>query len=130
MDGGRGAVEGVQAGDGGIEAIENKEVTLGVVECGECGDTLSLAMKLNGWTYFKTYQKLAGRLRHQPKGIVYVLVLADDCYYIGYTLDLPRRLTLHFNGQGAHWTKQHPPLKLAVALATADNHERRTGTRR
>ncbi|MBS7565325.1 GIY-YIG nuclease family protein [Mucilaginibacter sp. Bleaf8] len=80
--------------------------------CGECGDTFSLTMKLESWTYFEAYQKLAGRLRHVEKGIVYVLELADDCYYIGYTLDLPNRLNLHFNGKGAYWTKLHPPVKL------------------
>lgn len=50
--------------------------------CGECGDTVSLAMKLYGWTYFEAYQKLAGRLRHVEQGIVYVLELADGCYYV------------------------------------------------
>ncbi len=80
--------------------------------CGECGDTFELAMKLEGWTYFEAYQKLAGRLRHQEKGTVYVLELADGCYYVGYTLDLANRLNLHFNGKGAYWTKVHLPVKL------------------
>jgi predicted GIY-YIG superfamily endonuclease len=80
--------------------------------CQESGDMFDFVMKMEGWTYVQAYQKLAGRLRHQERGIVYVLECADGCYYIGYTLDLVNRMNLHFNGKGAYWTKLHPPVKL------------------
>jgi hypothetical protein len=54
-------------------------------------------MKLEGRTYFEACQKLAGRLRHAEKGIVYILELAGGCYYIGYTLDPVDRTNRHFN---------------------------------
>jgi len=105
--------------------LNSKKGTYKCEVCGESGDTFNLAMKLEGWTYFEAYQKLAGRLRHVEKGIVYVLELADGCYYVGYTLDLVNRLNLHFNGKGAYWTKQHAPIKLVdvyydVTYATED----------
>jgi predicted GIY-YIG superfamily endonuclease len=92
--------------------LNQKKGTYKCEVCGECGDTLSLAMKLEGWSYFEAFQRLSGRLRHVEKGIVYVLELADGCYYVGYILDLVDRMNLHFNGQGAYWTRMHPPIKV------------------
>lgn len=87
----------------------------GTYRCDSCkasGDLIDFVMKMENWTYFQAYQKLAGRLRHVERGIVYVLALADDCYYIGYTLDLVKRTQLHFSGKGAYWTQQHPPIRI------------------
>ncbi|MGF7077725.1 CHC2 zinc finger domain-containing protein [Mucilaginibacter sp. UYCu711] len=81
--------------------------------CGESGDLIDFVMKMEGWDYNTTFHKLAGRLRHQESGIVYVLELTDGCYYIGYTLDLVNRMNLHFNGKGAYWTKVHQPVRVA-----------------
>ena len=41
---------------------------------------------------------------------VYVLRLKDDCYYVGKSACLFRRLNQHFQGEGAAWTKVHPPV--------------------
>ncbi|MEO8885814.1 MAG: CHC2 zinc finger domain-containing protein [Mucilaginibacter sp.] len=45
-------------------------------------------------------------------GTVYVLKLENDCYYVGFTQNLPRRLTQHFAHKGALWTQKHTPLNL------------------
>jgi predicted GIY-YIG superfamily endonuclease len=42
--------------------------------------------------------------------IVYVLKLEDDCWYVGITLDLNKRMGQHFMGEGSKWTKLHKPI--------------------
>ena len=43
---------------------------------------------------------------------LYVLKLSDDCWYIGLTRDILRRTDQHFSGEGALFTKAHPPIKV------------------
>ena len=45
--------------------------------------------------------------------IVYVLELEDDCWYVGITMNLNQRLSQHWSGQGAKWTRLHKPDKVA-----------------
>ena len=42
--------------------------------------------------------------------IVYVLELTDNCYYIGITTNLNYRYGQHICGEGAIWTRIHPPI--------------------
>jgi len=54
-------------------------------------------------------------------GHVYVLRLqgdeyAENYYYVGFTQDLPKRLYDHFHGEGATWTKLHPPINVMRIL--------------
>ena len=44
---------------------------------------------------------------------VYVIMCEDGSFYTGYTKNLDSRLTLHFNGRGARYTRMHKPEKLA-----------------
>jgi DNA primase len=44
-------------------------------------------------------------------GNVYVLRLEDDCFYIGFSRNLDRRIKEHFSGNGSVWTKKHKPHK-------------------
>jgi len=47
--------------------------------------------------------------------MVYVLELVDGCYYVGWsatTIGAGKRISHHFNGKGAVWTRSHRPLKL------------------
>lgn len=43
---------------------------------------------------------------------LYVLKLADDCWYVGLTRNLPRRFEQHKSGKGARLTKAHQPIKM------------------
>jgi len=43
---------------------------------------------------------------------IYVLKLEDDCYYIGITMDLNKRLSQHWCGKGAKWTGLHKPISV------------------
>lgn len=52
--------------------------------------------------------------------IVYVLKLEDDCWYVGITLDLNKRLGQHWSGEGAKWTKLHKPISVEKILFPAD----------
>jgi predicted GIY-YIG superfamily endonuclease len=52
------------------------------------------------------------------RGTVYVLELKNDCYYIGWTTNLRKRLAKHFQGKAANWTKLHRALRL---LETYEN---------
>lgn len=40
---------------------------------------------------------------------VYVLRLRRDKYYVGYSVNLRDRIRSHFDGDGAAWTRVHPP---------------------
>ena len=51
---------------------------------------------------------------------VYVLKLVDDCWYIGITMDLNKRLAQHWTGQAAKWTKLHTPLAVEKIVYPAD----------
>lgn len=43
---------------------------------------------------------------------VYVLLLKDQKYYVGCTVDVQRRFQEHKNGQGSSWTHKYPPIKI------------------
>jgi len=44
--------------------------------------------------------------------MVYVLELEDDCWYVGITHNLNMRYAQHLSGDGAVWTKMHPPKRI------------------
>ncbi len=44
------------------------------------------------------------------QGFVYVLLLEDECYYIGWSADVQTRIASHFIGAGAKWTILHKPI--------------------
>lgn len=43
---------------------------------------------------------------------VYILLLRDKTYYIGYTNHLPKRIAVHNSGRGAKRTKGRGPVRL------------------
>jgi hypothetical protein len=43
---------------------------------------------------------------------IYVLLCANNKYYIGRSLNVKRRIYQHFTGRGAVWTRIHRPIKL------------------
>ena len=43
--------------------------------------------------------------------LVYTLELTDNCWYVGYTQDLTKRLAEHASGQGSAWTRLHKPVR-------------------
>ena len=43
---------------------------------------------------------------------MYILLCDDGSFYTGSTKNLERRLSQHFNGEGANHTKKHKPAKL------------------
>jgi hypothetical protein len=45
---------------------------------------------------------------------VYVLKLADECWYVGKTGDVQRRVQQHRTGHGSVWTKLHRPVRLEI----------------
>lgn len=46
------------------------------------------------------------------KAYMYILECEDGYYYTGSTKDLEKRLTEHFSGFGANFTRKHHPLRL------------------
>lgn len=46
--------------------------------------------------------------------VIYVLRLQDDCWYVGKTKDVQRRLEKHMAGEGAAWTKVHRPEEVVM----------------
>ena len=43
---------------------------------------------------------------------LYILLCRDGKYYVGVTNDLNRRYAEHFSGNGGHYTKCNPPIRL------------------
>tara|TARA_B110000037_G_scaffold219892_1_gene286089 strand:+ start:4307 stop:4768 length:462 start_codon:yes stop_codon:yes gene_type:complete len=43
---------------------------------------------------------------------IYILLLENDKYYIGRTMNLDFRLDCHFANKGCYWTKKHIPIKV------------------
>ena len=59
------------------------------------------------------YRSVGGLpIPQKGKYFVYVLLCADDSFYIGMTDDLYRRWFEHKTGQGAKWTKAQTPIKV------------------
>jgi putative endonuclease len=50
------------------------------------------------------------------KDYVYILLLEDNYYYVGYTNNIYKRMKLHFTGKGSDWTKLHKPIKIIKLL--------------
>lgn len=57
---------------------------------------------------------------------VYVLELADECYYVGSTHHLAHRLEQHRLGTGSAWTRLHPMIHLVKQFAGSLFDEERT----
>jgi predicted GIY-YIG superfamily endonuclease len=55
---------------------------------------------------------------------VYVLRLADDCWYVGMSTCVEERIRCHFSGAGAVWTKTHRPLYVASIVRGDKDTER------
>jgi putative endonuclease len=43
---------------------------------------------------------------------VYIILCQDGSFYTGYTKNLQERTRLHANGNGARYTRSHPPQKV------------------
>jgi predicted GIY-YIG superfamily endonuclease len=49
---------------------------------------------------------------------IYVHVLQDECFYVGLTKDIVVRTAQHNDGEGAKWTKLHPPIRMLHSVFT------------
>lgn len=49
---------------------------------------------------------------------LYVLALADGCFYVGLTSDVGNRMAQHFAGEGSEWTKLHVPRQILHTICT------------
>lgn len=50
---------------------------------------------------------------------IYILKLADDCWYIGRTGDVDKRVQQHSGGSGSAWTRLHKPVGLEKVIEGA-----------
>jgi hypothetical protein len=58
------------------------------------------------------YVGLNSKAQKQPNMSthVYILKLEDDCWYIGKTKDVDKRVQSHMKGAGSVWTRLHKPV--------------------
>jgi predicted GIY-YIG superfamily endonuclease len=49
---------------------------------------------------------------------LYILMLEDNCWYIGQSRGIEKRFRRHLNGKGAIWTKTHTPLEIVYRQDT------------
>ncbi len=58
---------------------------------------------------------------------VYVLLLENQKYYVGWTENLSRRLVEHFSGEGSKWTQVHKPVRvIEITEGTKEYETQRT----
>jgi predicted GIY-YIG superfamily endonuclease len=50
---------------------------------------------------------------------IYVLKLKDDCWYVGRTSDVPKRIRQHFTQNGSAWTTLHKPIVMEACFRDA-----------
>ena len=50
---------------------------------------------------------------------IYVLKLEDNCWYVGRSVDVAKRVESHFLQQGSAWTKIHKPISLEKTYTAA-----------
>jgi len=50
---------------------------------------------------------------------IYVMKLQDDCWYVGKTSDIPKRIRQHFTQVGSAWTKLHRPIGMEACYRDA-----------
>lgn len=55
--------------------------------------------------------------------VVYALRLEGGKYYVGTTNRPRKRLQQHFDGDGAVWTKAHPPIEVAQRIPAESKGE-------
>jgi predicted GIY-YIG superfamily endonuclease len=55
--------------------------------------------------------------------MIYILALEDNCFYVGRTENLPKRIRDHFSGRGAAWTKVHRPIGVVKTIRCRHNEE-------
>ena len=53
----------------------------------------------------------------------YMMRCADDSLYVGYTVDLEKRLKTHNAGKGAKYTRSRLPVTLAYAERFDNKHD-------
>ena len=71
-----------------------------------------LPEKRNRYYYNETDSKSQTIIQRATMIYLYILKLGQDKYYVGTTANIIERLTRHMMGEGARWTKKHPPVEL------------------
>ena len=56
--------------------------------------------------------------------MIYVLKLANDCWYVGHGDGVSKRIKHHVNGKGSSWTKRNPVEGVQVIMEGDKNTER------
>ena len=64
---------------------------------------------------------------HAVIPLIYVLELEDDCWYVGYSESVNKRLASHFSGNGSLWCKEHKPISVyEIFPGTKEDENRKT----
>jgi len=80
--------------------------------CGESGNAIMFIMKKNQLSFPDAVRFLEARRAKITHGTVYVMLLADDHYFVGYTEDLDTRIRAHFCGAMDVACDFHDPVKI------------------
>jgi putative endonuclease len=51
---------------------------------------------------------------------VYMLLCADNSFYLGSTNDIDKRFAIHLSGKGASYTRSHKPIKVVYREELSD----------
>lgn len=53
---------------------------------------------------------------------LYILELSNECYYVGLTSNIKKRMDEHVNGKGAEWIRLNTPLRLIHSINTGTKY--------
>lgn len=84
------------------------------LHCGQAGGVIDFVKRMERIIRWDLKRSAKRPVKHIV-GTVYVLLLENDNYYVGFTQHLEHRLKQHFDHKGALWTRKHQPLKLVDA---------------
>jgi putative endonuclease len=59
----------------------------------------------------------------QPIYSLYLLLCKGDVIYTGVTNNVPKRIKMHFDGNGAKFTKSRPPIRLLTHVEVGTRSE-------
>jgi len=82
------------------------------LHCRQSGGAVDFIRRMERITYWDYRRSIKQPVPKHTIGTVYVLSLEGSRFYVGFTQDLPHRLSQHFKHKGALWTKRFRALQL------------------
>jgi predicted GIY-YIG superfamily endonuclease len=90
-------------------------------------DLTELYMKMYGYRVVRggdfpfrkvDFSEVKEKIRNRTKEGVFILLLQDNKYYIGYGVNLDKEIEKHYKGMASEWTQKYKPIKTLKIIRT------------